>query len=248
MTATNWPQIEDLRDRLHGADISDVPDSLLDRLLAASVRWVQDEARTFFDGRAITEVRDGNGTSGIATFVRPITSVSLVKVELPVLALTRTYTDDEVKVYRHQGRIVIFTYKLAAEHATLHLDQQVYHNIFPVLPKCVTLTYTGGYPVYDPDTDETTLDGETWEAGDLRDPRDQDRLIELQEAALCDAAASYLAQTAGLKAGVITSVSFDGFSKATNSEAYGPQVQALVDRRDTLLGKHKGTGFHLATV
>lgn len=246
--ATNWPQTQDLLDRLHGADLTGVPEALLARLLESSARWVQDQARTFFDGIAISERRDGNGTNGIATFVRPVTSVSLVKVELPVLALTRTYTTDEVKVYRWQGRLTIFTFKLAAEHVSLHLDQQVYGNLLPRLPQCVLINYTGGFPVYDPDDNTTTLDGVTFAAGDLREPREVDRIMQLQEAALCDAAASYLAQTAGLKAGVITSVSFDGFSKATNSDAYGPQVQSLISKRDELLGRAKGTGFHLTSL
>ena len=237
----NRPQLDRLRRQLTGAEgIDDVDDEVLDELLDASIAWVEDVVGGGFNGRQITEVRDGNGTAELSLFHRPITSVSLVRVSLPVLALDRTYTASEVKVYALQGRIRIFTFKLAAEQATLYLDQQVNGNIFPTLPQCVTVTYTAGFPQYDPALDQTSLDGGvTWTPGDTRDPQLVMRLRQVQQAAVCDAAASYLAQLGALGVGTVTSVSFDGFSKALNPQAYGPQVEALVQRRDMLLERTK---------
>lgn len=245
---SNRPDLARLKRQLTGVDLTGTADQTLQELLDASIGWVEDKASTFFNGRAVNEVRDGNGTNAISLFLTPATSVQLVKVELPVLALTRTYLPNEIKLYRRQGRLSIFTYKLAAEHASLHLDQQVYGNIFPTLPQCVFIDYTAGFPQYDATADRTTLDGgATFVAGDQREPREQNMLGELQQAALCDAAASYLAQVAGLSVGTVMSVSFDGFSKSMNPQAYGAQVQALVERRDELMNR-RSRRFMLATV
>jgi hypothetical protein len=236
----NRPNVARLRRQLTGADLTGVSDEVLQELLDASIAYVEDVVGGPFNGRQATEVRDGNGTSELSLFHRPITSVSLVRVSLPVLALDRTYTADEVKVYALQGRIRIFTFKLAAEQATLYLDQQVNGNIFPTLPKCVTVTYTYGFPQYDPDANQTSLDGgATLTPGDTRDPMLVNRLTQVQQAAVADAAASYLAQLGALSVGTVQSVSFDGFSKSLNPQAYGPQVEALIQRRDALLERNK---------
>lgn len=237
----NRPDVARLRRQLTSTPgLADVSDEVLQEQLDASIAYVEDVVGGPFNGRQKTEVRDGNGTSELSLFHRPVTSVSLVEVSLPVLALTRTYTADEVKVYGLQGRIRIFTYKLAVEQATLYLDQQVNGNIFPMLPQCATITYTYGFPQHDDVANVTSLDGGvTTTPGDTRDPMMVNRLAQVQQAAVADAAASYLAQTAALGVGVVTSVSFDGFSKGLNPQAYGPQVEALVQRRDLLLERNK---------
>lgn len=241
---TNRPDVDRLIRTLSpagdsGPDLTG-QDQLLDELLQASIAWIEDECSTCFDGRAITELYDGNGTNGLALRLKPITSVSLVEVDLPVLGLHRVYTQDEIKVYELQGRISIFTYKLQAEQAHLFLDAQVYGNIFPTLPQCVRVSYTYGFPLYDADANKTSVDGgTTWVDGDTRDPRLVNRMRQLQQAAICDAAASFLAQTARQAAGVVASVSFDGFSKSMNPQAYGPVVEDLVQKRDALMERNK---------
>lgn len=237
-----------------GITLDDVDPELLAELLEASIDWVEDAAKTSFNGRARTENRDGNGTNQMALLRWPIGRVRLVRVTLPILALERTYTassppqeSDEVKVYRFQGRLTIFTYKLAAEQASLHLDQQVYGNIFPDLPQCVHVDYTYGFPQYDETNDVTTWDGGvTTEAGDTRTSDDKRHVRQLATAAICDAAASFLSQAAGLGVGLVTSVSFDGFSKSLNPQAYGTQVQALIERRDSMIERRR-RGFYLST-
>jgi hypothetical protein len=111
----------------------------------------------------------------------------------------------------------------------------------PADPRRVEITYNFGFGQYDPDAaNVTTYDGgATSEAGDTRDEDEAVPLAKLQMAALCDAAASYLAQIAGQAVGLVTAVSFDGFSKTLNPQAYGPQVQALVEQRDKLLEREK---------
>lgn len=243
----NRPSTDRLRRALRHVDSA--PDEMtLGELLEGSIGWIEDRASTPFNGRRIREKRDGNGTNGITVKRGPITSVREVKVELPVLALTRVYTDDEVKVYPRSRRLTIFTFKLAAEHATLHLDQQVYANIFPALPQCVHLDYTAGYPRYDAAADYTSLDGSTGTpepkrrlAGDARDPDDLNRLEQLRTAAVCDAAATYMGCIARNEVGLVGSVSFDGFSKNLNADAFGPAIQQLIQRRDDMLKRAIGS-------
>lgn len=237
----NRPDVARLRRQLTGTPgLVDVSDQGLQELLDASIAYVEDMVGGGFNGAATTELRDGNGTSSMTLMHRPATSVSLIEVDLPVLGLRRTYTAAEVKLYPLPGRVEIFTFKLAAEQATLYLDQQVNGNIFPTLPQCVRIVYTYGFPQYDPVAAATSFDGgATSQPGNLIDPTLTRRLTQVQQAAVCDAAASYLAQVAALGVGTVTSVSFDGFSQALNPQAYGPQVQALVERRDALLERNK---------
>jgi hypothetical protein len=223
-----------------GIDVAKIDPTLLDDMLAASIFWAEDQARTRFNGREIVELYDGNGTTGLGLRRWPIGRVREVRVSLPVLALDRAYTGEEIKTYRFQGRLTIFTYKLAAEHASLHLDRHVYGNILPPIPQCVKVTYTYGFPQYDPDQLRTTFDGgATFEVGDTRDPLDERHVNQLQQAVICDAAASFLGQAAALGVGLVQSVSFDGFSETMNAQAYGPVVEALITRRDALIARRK---------
>lgn len=258
---TNQPDVERVQRALKhtalayggGADAADL--TTLAELLTASVADIELKTSMLLDGRALSEVRDGNGTDSIQTFWGPITHVSLVKVELPVLALTRNYTTEEIKVYGAGRRIRVFTFKLAAEHATLHLDAQVYAQLLPSLPKCVFIDYVAGFARYDPDADYTSLDGSVGApdglvrlAGDQRDPRYQRWLIKLQQAAIFDTAATYLACVARNEVGLAGSVSFDGYSKGLNPQAFGPAVEDLVKRRDELLaGPRAHGGIWLST-
>ena len=245
----NRPDAARLRRQLTGTPgIADVSDEVLQDVLDASIAYIEDEVGGGFNGARTTERRDGNGTSSMSLFHRPATSVELVEVDLPVLGLRRTYTASEVKLYALQGRVEIFTFKLAAEQATLYLDQQVNGNIFPTLPQCVTITYTYGFPQRDAVADTTSFDGGvTALPGNLVEPTVARRLVQVQQAAVADAAASYLAQIAALGVGTVTSVSFDGFSQSLNPQAYGPQVEALVARRDVLLERNKRKFFLSST-
>lgn len=247
---SNQPTVATARRMLAGIDLTPftaadptVVDDVLADILEASIAWLEEKATTFFDATAVHEVRDGNGTNSMGLFHAPAQVATLVKVELPVLALTRTYTPSEIKLYRDQGRLTIFTYKLGAEAASLYLDQQVYGNIFPKLPLCVTVDYCAGYPRVDSLTAPTltsydgtdVVNGLTVLAGDQRDRRDLRVLKRLQRAAALDAAASFLGQLGANPIGLVQSVSFDGFSQSLNPQAYGPQVQAMVAQRDALL-------------
>ena len=87
----------------------------------------------------------------------------------------------------------------------------------------------------------------TSEAGDTRDPNSNNWLINLQQAAVCDAAACFLAQSAGLGVGLVTSVSFDGYSRGLNPNAFSEQVKALIARRDELLKRRK-RAFYMSSV
>ena len=244
---TNRPKRERLLRSLKGTDsLADADPALLDELLDASIAWVEDKASTTLDPEKVTELRDGNGSNQITVFRWPLTSVQKVEVKLPVLALNRVYLPDEIKVYREQSIVQVFTYKLAAEHVSLHLDQQVYGNLFPSLPQCVTIEYTSGFPLYDKTSNQGSLDGQTWVPGNPQTSREKIWLTQLQQAAVCDAAASYLAQTARLHAGVIASVSFDGYSQSTDTQAYGAAVTSLIERRDELIAGRKRR-FMLAT-
>lgn len=246
---TNKPSTSDVEAQLLGIDLAAFDTQRLQAFLAVqlhrSIAQVQDRAATFFDGRAVHEVRDGNGTNALSLFLSPATSCSLVKVELPVLGLTRTYTESEIKLYRRQAWLSIFTFKMGVEQASLHLDQQIYGNIFPKLPRSVFIDYTAGYPLYDATLDLTSLDG-TWDPvaspltvlhGDQRDPRELDRLEQLQEAVCCDAAAAFLNRVARNPKGYVTGVSFDGFSKSFDPAAYQAQAQELSGRYDAIMGR-----------
>jgi phosphoribosylformimino-5-aminoimidazole carboxamide ribonucleotide (ProFAR) isomerase len=72
-------------------------------------------------------------------------------------------------------------------------------------------------------------------------------LTNLQQAALCDAAASFLSQSAGLAVGIFTSVSFDGLSKGMNAAAFQAQATALLAKRDELMGR-RARRFIMSTV
>lgn len=244
---SNKPDLAAVKRRLLGVDLTALDptavDEALEELLEQAIADVEDKASTFFDGIAKHEIRDGNGTAALSTFYWPITSVEQVKVELPVLALNRVYTPNEVKVYRRQGRIMIFTFKLAAEQASLYLDQQITGNIFPNLPQCVFVDYTCGFPrVDDPDTPTytsldggTAINGSTVLTGDQRDPRERNLLRALQKAATCSAAATFLGSVARNEIGLVQSVSFDGFSKSFNPQAFAGQIEALQGQYDAAM-------------
>lgn len=230
-----------------GVDAADL--TTLDELLQASIADVELKTSQLFDGRALFEERDGNGTDSIQTFWGPITHVTDVRVILPVLALTRIYTTPEILVYGAGRRLRLFTYKLAAEHASLHLDTQVYAQLLPALPKCVKITYVAGFARYDPDAGYTSLDSSTGApdgvlrlAGDVRDVRHTRWLTMLQQAAVFDAAATYMATVARNEVGLAGSVSFDGFSKGLNPQAFGPAVEDLVSRRDASMASQRAAG------
>lgn len=254
----NRPQLQAVLDRLSGLP-STVLGSfnppfypLLQSLLDASIAWVEDEATTAFNPKQYTIANpdryDGNGTNQLTVRKRPILSVQQLQVVTPILGYVRVYKPEEIRLYAKQGIIKVFTYKLAVEQALLaSVDYQAWGSLFPPLPLAVEVAYTYGYPQYDPKLDQTSLDGGlTWTSGDTRDPELVNWLSNLQQAAVCDAAASFLAQTAGLQTGIIQSVSFDGYSKSQNPAAYGPQVQGLVEQRDRLLTKRKRQ-FYMAT-
>lgn len=215
---------------------------LLQQLLDASIAWVETEATVRFNPVRLTdEPYDGNGTNKLTLRKRPILSVQGVRVETPILGYNRVYTPAEIQVYPKQGQIMVFTYKLAVEQALIQtIDTQAWASLFPPLPNAVKVSYTYGFPQYDPQTDQTSVDGGvTWTPSDTRDPELVNWMTALQQAALCDAAASFLAQSAGLAVGLLTSVSFDGYSRSSNPAAFGAQVQALVDQRDKLMARRK---------
>jgi hypothetical protein len=254
----NRPSLQMLLDRLAG-----LPDTVLAKyepplypalqsLLDASIAWVEDEVTGAFNPRQYTigtpDVYDGNGTNQITLRKRPILSVQNLQVNTPILGYIRVYSQNELKVYGKQGIVKVFTYKLAVEQALLSsVDYQAWGHLFPPLPQCVEVAYTYGFPQYDPAQDRTSLDnGLTWTAGDTRDPELVNWLTNCQQAAVCDAAASFLAQTAGQAVGLVQSVSFDGYSKSMNPAAFGSQVQAFIENRDRVLSKRKRQ-FYMAT-
>lgn len=254
----NRPSLQALLDTLAG-----LPDSVLSkynppfypalqRLLDSSIAWVEDEATTAFNPKQYTTFEpdryDGNGTNQLTLRKRPILSVQQLQVVTPILGYVRVYRPEEIRLYAKQGIIKVFTYKLAVEQALIaSVDFQAWGSLFPPLPLAVEAAYTYGYPQYDPALNQTSLDaGLTWTPGDTRDPELVNWLSNLQQAAVSDAAASFLAQTAGQAVGLVQSVSFDGYSKSMNPAAFGAQVQALVQKRDELLGKRKRQ-FYMAT-
>lgn len=252
----NRPVLADLLSQLSG-----LPQAILDklgppdytplvRLLNASIAHVEDVATTALNSVSVTELYDGNGTNQIVLRKRPVLSVADLRVVTPILGYTRVYTQAELKVYRKQGVLKVFTYKLAVEQALLTtVDYQAWGHLFPPLPQCVQVTYTYGYPRYDDaGGGQTSLDGGvTFQPGDLRDPEEENWLTNLQQAAVADAAASVLAQSAGLQVGLLQSVSFDGYSKSLNPAAFGAQVQSLIAKRDELLARRKRQ-FYMSTV
>lgn len=254
----NRPTLSDVLLRLAG-----LPDTVLAKfdpphypalqaILDASIAWVEDEATTALNPKQYTisslDLYDGNGTNQITLRKRPILSVQQLQVVTPILGYIRVYTPAEIKIYAKQGILKVFTYKLAVEQALLaSADYQAWGSLFPPLPQCVEAAYTYGFPQYDPKLDQTSLDaGATWTPGDTRDPELINWLSNLQQAAVCDAAASFLAQIAGQQVGLVQSVSFDGYSKSMNPAAFGAQVQALIEQRDRLLTKRKRQ-FYMAT-
>jgi hypothetical protein len=226
---------------------------ILKQLIAASLAWVEDKAATKLNPQQFTtsnpELYDGNGTNQIVMRRRPALSVQQLQVVTPILGYIRTYTQAEIKLYRAQGVIKVFTYKLAVEQALLQtVDYQAWGSLFPPLPQAVQVAYTYGFPQYDPQSNVTTYDmGATTLPGDQRDPELQNWLTNLQQAVVCDAMASFLAQSAGLAAGLVTSVSFDGYSRGVNPQAFGAQCQALIQKRDELLGR-RARSFYMTTL
>lgn len=236
----------------------------LQDLLDDAIAEVQDIAATRFNACMVVERYDGNTTNQIVLRKRPALQAFQVKVETPILGYTRVYNQDEIKLYRKQGVLKVFTYKLAVEQALLQtVDYQAWGSLFPPLPQAVVVTYAYGYPQYDPDTDQTTTNGGTpvvitgpdqdpqtiqsVVSGDTRDPQEQDWLRNLQEAAVCIAGSNFLQQAAGLAVGLAQSVSFDGYSRALNPAAFVTQGQALQARADRLLARRR-RGFSMATL
>lgn len=247
--ADNRPDIARLKRQLSAyPDLPERSDPELQEQLDASIAWVEDVAAGRFNGTRVTELYDGNTTNQIVVRKRPVTSIILLTVETPILGFIRTYDQTELKLYRKQGVTKVFTYKLAVEQALFNtLDYQAWGTIFPPLPQCVHVTYTYGYPQYDSALDETTLDGGTVIlAGDQRDPEEVNWLANLQEAAICDAAAAVLA-LGGAKVGVVQSMSFDGYSRTLSGGPYQQQVQWLVERRDERLKRRKRQ-FYMSTI
>lgn len=262
----NRPQLSWLTDHLASVPAAVMApylaegNTLLQRLLDASIAWVEDLAATSFNPQIYTIAKpdryDGNTTNQIVLRKRPILSIQQLQVVTPILGYTRVYTPEEIKSYAKQGVLKVFTYKLAVEQALLQtVDYQAWGSLFPPLPQAVELAYTYGYPQFDPDSTAVTPNGPatsfdggiTWEPGDQRDPELNNWLSNLQQAAVCDAAASFLAQVARGSTGFVTSVSFDGYSRSLNTEAFGAQVTSLIKRRDELMRRRRRQ-FYMSTV
>lgn len=266
----NRPPLGKLLDRLSSVPAAvmahfDPPDYVpLQDLLDDAIADVQDLCATSFNARMVVERYDGNTTNQILTRKRPACQVFQLKVETPILGYTRVYNADEIKLYRKQGAVKVFTYKLAVEQALLQtVDYQAWGSLFPPLPQAVVLTYAYGYPQYDPDADLTTTNGGTAvtiegpdhlpaslpsiSAGDTRDPQEQDWLRQLQNAAVLIAGANFLQQAAGLAVGLAQSVSFDGYSRSLNPAAFVTQGQAMQAQADKILGRRR-RGFQMATL
>lgn len=231
---------------------------LLSELLGQSVAWVEDIAATSFNSTAFYstsnfELYDGNTTNQIVVRKRPVLSVQALQVVTPILGFTRVYTPEEIKTYAKQGVLKVFTYKLAIEQALLQtIDYQAWGNLFPPLPQAVQLAYTYGYPLFDPALNTgqggTSFDGGiTWLLGDQREPEMMNWLANLQQAAICDCCAAFLAEAAGLGRGIVQSVSFDGYSRGLAGAPFASEIQALVERRDMLLNRRRRP-FYMATL
>lgn len=196
------------------------------------------------------EVFDGNTTNQVTLRKRPALYVAQVQVVTPILGYTRVYTPEEVKLYVKQGILKIWTYKLAVEQALLQtIDYQAWGSLFPPLPQAVQVAYAYGFPLYDPEHEfqathttgpATSFDGgRVWKAGDRRDPELVNWLRNLQQAAACNAAAEFLGQSVGLARGVVSSVSFDGYSRGLATNPFESEIAALIARRDELMERRK---------
>jgi hypothetical protein len=210
----------------------------------------------FFEGEEVGyEAHDGNTTNQITTRKRPICHIAALQVVTPILGYTRVYTAEEIKNYVKEGVVKVWTYKLAVEQALLQtIDYQAWGSLFPPLPQAVQIAYAYGYPLFDPECTvlkgpkgealaegpATSYDGgRTWHAGDIRDPEQLNWLRNLQQAVVCNAAAEFLGQCAGLGRGFVTSVSFDGYSRGMASNPFQSEIEALLGRRDELMGRRK---------
>lgn len=203
----------------------------------------------FVEGEEVGyEVFDGNTTNQVVLRKRPIATIAQVQVVTPILGYTRIYTPEEIKNYVKEGVVKIWTYKLAVEQALLQtIDYQAWGSLFPPLPQAVQVAYAYGFPLYDPQHEfehatgpGTSYDGgRTWKIGDRRDPEQLNWLKNLQEAAVCNAAAQFLAQSAGLARGVVSSVSFDGYSRGFAGMPFAQEIEALLKRRDELMERRK---------
>jgi hypothetical protein len=205
----------------------------------------------FVEGEEVGyEAHDGNTTNQIVTRKRPIAHIASIQVVTPILGYTRVYTPEEIKNYVKEGVIKIWTYKLAVEQALLStIDYQAWGSLFPPLPQAVQVAYAYGYPLYDPEHEfpapygtgpGTSYDGgRTWHVGDVRDPEQRNWLKNLQQAAICNAAAEFLGQSAGLARGLVSSVSFDGYSRGLATNPFQSEIESLLARRDELMGRRK---------
>jgi hypothetical protein len=210
----------------------------------------------FEDGEQVGyEVFDGNTTNQVVLRKRPIAHIAQIQVVTPILGYTRVYTPEEIKNYVKEGVVKIFTYKLAVEQALLQtIDYQAWGSLLPPLPQAVQVAYAYGFPLFDPECESllsplgiklpigpgTSYDGgRTWKVGDRRDPVQMNWLRNLKQAAVCTAAAEFLAQSAGLARGVMSSMSFDGYSRGVSASPFATEIAALTARRDELMQRRK---------
>lgn len=218
----------------------------------------------FEDGEEVGyEVFDGNTTNQVVLRKRPIAHIAQIQVVTPILGYTRVYTPEEIKNYVKEGVVKIWTYKLAVEQALLQtVDYQAWGSLFAPLPQSVQVAYAYGYPLYDPECEKlqnvlgqplpagpgTSYDGgRTWKVGDRRDPEQSNWLKNLQQAAVCNAAAEFLGQAAGLARGFVSSVSFDGYSRGFAGNPFQTEIESLLARRDELMSRRKRR-FAMATI
>lgn len=218
----------------------------------------------FVEGEEVGyEAHDGNTTNQIMTRKRPIQHIAAVQVVTPILGYTRVYTPEEIKNYVKEGAIKIWTYKLAVEQALLQtIDYQAWGSLFPPLPQAVQVAYAYGYALFDPECEKlktplgeilppgpgTSFDGgRTWKIGDRRDPEQNNWLRNLQQAAVCNAAAEFLGQSVGLARGVVSSVSFDGYSRGFAGNPFQNEIESLISRRDELMERRKRR-YAMATI
>jgi len=238
---------------------------LLGIMLDDAIAEVEDICATSFNARQVVELYDGNTTNQVVLRKRPALQAFQVKVVTPILGYTRVYNQDEIKLYRKQGALKVFTYKLAVEQALLQtVDYQAWGSLFPPLPQAVHIDYAYGYAQYDPDADKTTTNGgqdvtvtdpnsnitvtySSVEDGDTRDPELLNWLRNLQQAAAYIAASNFLGHAAPLAVGLAQSVAFDGYSRAMNPAAFITQSQELRAKADLLL-KRRRRQFAMATL
>lgn len=218
--------------------------------------FVLPKGQGFVEGEEVGyEAHDGNTTNEIQTRKRPILHVAALQVVTPILGYTRVYTAEEIKTYIKEGTVKVWTYKLAVEQALLQtIDYQAWGSLFPPLPQAVQVAYCYGFPLFDPDCPNlfnsqgvklpdgpgTSYDGgRTWKPGDRRDPELVNWLTNLQEAAVCNAAALFLGESVSLARGVVSSVSFDGYSRGFAGNPFAAEIQTLTNRRDELMERRK---------